>query len=326
MQREWMLGMERVGDPDDGEPVRKGSMKGHFVRTVATVMLWMLCHMAHAGTVTYVYTDPQGTPLAEADASGNIIARFDYAPYGTAVASMSPAPNGPGYTGHVNDPDTGLVYMQARYYDPGVGRFLSVDPVTPAEGNAFNFSRYAYANNNPVMNEDPDGRQSACQTKADCEARLQMANKVVANDSKMMVHLLGGPIGSLADLVHGLFSGDHKEAAEGAANAITNAVIPEEGGVKALVSAVEEVQAVKTAATVRAENLAKEISAKDLGPSGMPKIHVVEHSSMKEAKDAARAEVGAGGTTVKHANPAVGQSHFHGVTQDGTKDRIHHEY
>lgn len=49
------------------------------------------------GTVTYVYTDPQGTPLAEADAQGNITATYDYAPYGT-IALGTP-PNGPGYTG-----------------------------------------------------------------------------------------------------------------------------------------------------------------------------------------------------------------------------------
>ena len=111
--------------------------------------------VCHAGTVTYVYTDPQGTPLAEADASGNITATFDYAPYGSQA--LGTPPSGPGYTGHVNDPDTGLVYMQARYYDPVVGRFLSVDPVGPAPGNAFNFNRYGYANNNPVMNIDPTG-------------------------------------------------------------------------------------------------------------------------------------------------------------------------
>ena len=109
--------------------------------------------------MTYVYTDAQGTPLAEADASGNITARFDYTPYGVSVPSVGPAPNGPGYTGHVNDPDTGLVYMQARYYDPSVGRFLSVDPIGPSPGNTFNFNRYDYANNNPYKFIDPDGRR-----------------------------------------------------------------------------------------------------------------------------------------------------------------------
>jgi RHS repeat-associated protein len=122
------------------------------------LLVLLPCFAAHAGTVTYVYTDPQGTPLAEADAQGNITARFDYAPYGSVA--MGSAPNGPGYTGHVNDPDTGLVYMQARYYDPDTARFLSVDPQAPIAGNALNFNRYSYASNNPVVNIDPDGRST----------------------------------------------------------------------------------------------------------------------------------------------------------------------
>ena len=128
-------------------------------KTLLTVAaLWLvLAAIAHAGTVTYVYSDPQGTPLAEADANGNITATFDYRPYG--VQALGAAPNGPGYTGHVNDPDTGLVYMQARYYDPVAGRFISTDPVGPSAGGVFKFNRFAYVDNNPIVNIDPDGQQ-----------------------------------------------------------------------------------------------------------------------------------------------------------------------
>jgi|GEM_PF-1000615 len=140
---------------------------------VKTVLQWMASLMLFAslhvfaqtgGTVTYVYTDPQGTPLAEADASGNITATFEYTPYGTyaptGTSNPGPDPKGPGYTGHVNDPETNLVYMQARYYDPVTGRFLSTDPNGIDEGNAFNFNRYGYANNNPLLFTDPTGRAS----------------------------------------------------------------------------------------------------------------------------------------------------------------------
>lgn len=127
------------------------------------VSLLMLCGVAHAqsGTVTYVYTDPQGTTLAESDSSGSITAIFDYRPFGDVT--LGSAPNGPGYTAHVNDPEIGLIYMQARFYDPNVGRFLSIDPITPGEDNdGKHFNRYTYAYNNPVRFTDPDGRCPIC--------------------------------------------------------------------------------------------------------------------------------------------------------------------
>jgi RHS repeat-associated protein len=131
--------------------------RGLACKWISCLFLLLSCMSLHA-QVTYVYTDPQGTPLAEADANGNITATFDYAPYGSQA--LGTPPNGPGYTGHVNDPDTGLVYMQARYYDPAVGRFLSTDASKPSAGSAFTFNRYAYANNNPIGNVDLDGKQT----------------------------------------------------------------------------------------------------------------------------------------------------------------------
>lgn len=128
--------------------------------------LLALLGLAHAqpGKVTYVYTDPQGTPLAEADANGNITATFDYKPYGSQ--SLGSPVNGPGYTGHVNDQDTGFVYMQARYYDPSLGRFLSVDPVAPVAGGLLKFNRFAYADNNPILNVDPNGLDTVVSLRA----------------------------------------------------------------------------------------------------------------------------------------------------------------
>jgi RHS repeat-associated protein len=135
---------------------RKLPMKKGLSSYVLPLLLLLGVAHAQPGKVTYVYTDPQGTPLAEADANGNITATFDYKPYGSQALGSQPA--GPGYTGHVNDADTGLVYMQARYYDPSVGRFMSIDPVGPQSGNLYDYNRYAYANGNPIRNIDPDGR------------------------------------------------------------------------------------------------------------------------------------------------------------------------
>ena len=112
-------------------------------------------------TTQYVHTDALGSPVAHTGSSAAIIDRSRYEPYGANAAfGGGIAPNGIGFTGHVNDVDTALVYMQQRYYDPVAGRFLSLDQkLTDTEtGSAFN--RYVYVNNNPLRYTDPDGRDS----------------------------------------------------------------------------------------------------------------------------------------------------------------------
>ncbi len=105
----------------------------------------------------YQHTDALGSPVAVTNASGQVIERMEYEPWGTIIGK--PNHNGIGYTGHVMDGATGLTYMQQRYYDQSVGRFLSVDPVTTDSGTGANFNRYKYAANNPYRFIDPDGRQ-----------------------------------------------------------------------------------------------------------------------------------------------------------------------
>lgn len=76
----------------------------------------------------------------------------------------------------------------------------------------------------------------------------------------------------------------------------------------------------------KTKNIKKGIPENKLGPSGKPKINKVKHSTMKQAKDAAQQNAGKSGTTIKHATPKKGKSHFHGKTKKGTKKRTHHEF
>ena len=107
-------------------------------------------------SLRFQHTDALGSPVAESDALRNIVKRNSYAPYGEAFGAT--VVDGTGYTGHVMDRATGLVYMQQRYYDPQVGRFLSVDPIASDMNSAWNFNRYNYAANSPYKFKDPDGR------------------------------------------------------------------------------------------------------------------------------------------------------------------------
>jgi RHS repeat-associated protein len=107
--------------------------------------------------VTYIHTDALGSPVLETNAQAQVVRQVDYRAYGMEVMD-APRP-GPGYTGHYRDVGTGLVYMQQRYYDPVVGRFLSADPVATDTKNGWNLNRYNYAANNPYKFTDPDGRE-----------------------------------------------------------------------------------------------------------------------------------------------------------------------
>ncbi len=160
-------------------------------------------------TVSFQHTDALGSPVAVTNTSGTVIERTDWEPYGAAIGK--PAYDGIGYTGHVMDGATGLTYMQQRYYDPLLGIFLSVDPVTAYDkGDWRFFNRYAYAFNNPYRFTDPDGRCSyekadgSCYTQAEVDAYRRQ-------EGSMILNMFGGPLGTLADMVNG----DYKGAAIG---------------------------------------------------------------------------------------------------------------
>src|SRR5690554_4935245 len=90
------------------------------------VLLTLVASSAEAQTVHYLHTDGLGNIVAVTDENRNVIERRVYEPFGLPKA---PIADGPGFTGHDMDGETGLVYMQQRYYDPVIGQFLSVDPV-----------------------------------------------------------------------------------------------------------------------------------------------------------------------------------------------------
>ena len=66
-----------------------------------------------------------------------------------------------GYTGHRHNnlgsapDDIGLIYMNAWWYLPGLGRFISADTIVPNPANPQSLNRYSYSYNNPVKYQDP---------------------------------------------------------------------------------------------------------------------------------------------------------------------------
>lgn len=108
---------------------------------------------------TYYHNDSFGTPALATDANGSVLWKENYRPYGDKLnqqdASVS---NRIGFHGKPFENATGLSYMQARYYDPTVGRFMGIDPVGVQDDNVHTINRYTFAHNNPYGYADPDGQ------------------------------------------------------------------------------------------------------------------------------------------------------------------------
>jgi RHS repeat-associated protein len=114
----------------------------------------------------YIHRDRQGSVRHISNANGYMLATYYYDPWGRQTDSLGNAYApykepllllGRGYTGHEHLPWFNLINMNARLYDPFVGRFLSPDPYVQAPGLLQNFNRYTYCMNNPLIYTDPSG-------------------------------------------------------------------------------------------------------------------------------------------------------------------------
>jgi RHS repeat-associated protein len=120
-----------------------------------------------AGPVNYsIHTDRLGSMDVIANSARLAVndLRFDawgLRTDGTAAASLLTTR---GYTGHELDSDSGLVNMNARLYDPLLGRFVSADTVLPDPSDLQSLNRYSYALNNPFRYVDFDGHEPAIPT------------------------------------------------------------------------------------------------------------------------------------------------------------------
>lgn len=109
--------------------------------------------IAADGTVSYLHHDGLGSTRLITDTSGDAAGTVTYNASGTLNASSGTATTVLGYAGDYTDPNTGLQYDQARWYDPDTSSFLTVDPLV-----ADTDQPYIYADDDPINNIDPTGQ------------------------------------------------------------------------------------------------------------------------------------------------------------------------
>lgn len=102
----------------------------------------------------YFYlTDHLGSVRQVTDSSGNVVARFEYDPYGRRTQTYGTLQVDIGFTGHFHHGPSGLIFAPLRIYDPETGRWISRDPIQERGG----LNLYAYCGGDPVNLYDGTG-------------------------------------------------------------------------------------------------------------------------------------------------------------------------
>ena len=156
------------------ERTRKGSTVKdtyYFIYDEMGTIWEAICYIGGSTTpVRYFYrTNAQGDVKQIVDKDNNVIAYYDYDAWGgqLAVYDGNDKPvsgdshfanvNPFRYRGYIYDTETGFYYLQSRYYDPEICRFINADGQLNQQESISGYNLFAYCGNNPVKNSDPDG-------------------------------------------------------------------------------------------------------------------------------------------------------------------------
>lgn len=119
--------------------------------------------VTYNGTTYYYVTNLQGDVVGIVNQSGNVLVSYVYDAWGNIFSITGSSKNTMGkynplrYRGYVYDNETGLYYLQSRYYDPEMGRFINADGYAATGQGMLGNNMFAYCNNGPVVFVDRTG-------------------------------------------------------------------------------------------------------------------------------------------------------------------------
>jgi len=142
--------------PDTTRKISEVLMETSTASTTYYIYGHDLLYSIESGAPHYLHADGIGSTLVGTNGLGQEDTRHTYDVFG-AIRSMSGSHvTRRRFTGEEND-DTGLIFLRARYYNPGVGRFVSRDPFPMDAMDTQSVNRYVYVKNNPTNYVDPSG-------------------------------------------------------------------------------------------------------------------------------------------------------------------------
>ncbi len=184
-----------------------GSNKLHFTYDSAGPL-----SVNYNGTEYFYVKNAQGDVTGLISTSGARVVTYTYDAWGnplTTTGSMAATlgeQNPLRYRGYVYDTETGLYYLQSRYYNPGWGRFINADAYL-STGQGFNgHNMFAYCGNNPVNREDSKGRWFSVVAGGVLGAVFGGISAYKNGENVLAGVLIGGDVGALTGVV-GKFAG-----------------------------------------------------------------------------------------------------------------------
>ncbi len=149
----------------DGNKIVKETVTGNSAYTLYYLYdaAGSIVGFEYNGTTYYFQKNLQGDIIRICNISGNTVVEYTYDAWGKvtsitgSLASTVGQANPFRYRGYYYDVETEFYYLQTRYYDPEVGRFLNADGYVGANGGIHGYNMFAYCNNNPVVYNDPNG-------------------------------------------------------------------------------------------------------------------------------------------------------------------------
>lgn len=110
-----------------------------------------------AGIQRYYQYDGLGSTRALTDASRKVTDTYTYEAYGTMIDSQGESENAYLFAGEQHDPTLEFYYLRARYLNPSIGRFATMDTFEGTRGIPLSLHKYLYTNADPVNAIDPSG-------------------------------------------------------------------------------------------------------------------------------------------------------------------------
>lgn len=155
-------GMNSIEEVDGGGNALAGYMQGPGIDQPLAEL--------RSGTASFYDQDGLGSVTSLSNSTAGLANTYAYDSFGKLTASTGTITNPFQYTGREADPETGIYFYRARYYDPAAGRFSSEDPT---EFRSDDLNLYGYVHNLPIIYTDPAGLAKTYDCGAGCGFRIE---------------------------------------------------------------------------------------------------------------------------------------------------------